>query len=60
MLKFLFNPHYSIFECLVILYAVIIMSNYSFWLGILLLPVGVIIQVIMTNKIHKQELNQHE
>ena len=54
MLKYLFKPYYSVFEFIFIMYTVMLSISYSFWF-VLLAPIGVIIQIIMTNKIRKQE-----
>ena len=54
MLKYLFKPYYSVFECVWLMYTVMLSISYSFWF-VLLAPIGAIIQVIMTNKIAKQE-----
>jgi len=54
MLKYLFRPYYSVFECIFIMCAIMLSISYSFWF-VLLAPIGAIIQVIMTNNIRKQE-----
>ena len=59
MLKYLFKPYYSIFECIFIMYTVMLSISYSFWF-VLLAPIGVIIQMVMTNKIRKQESMEQE
>ncbi len=67
MLKYLFKPYYSVFECVWLMYAVMMFSAtiiVSLWLGILLLfvmaIVGTAIQIAMTNKIAKQESMEKE
>jgi len=59
MLKYLFRPYHSVFECIFIMYTVMLSISYSFWF-VLLAPIGVIIQIIMTNKIRKQESMEQE
>ena len=59
MLKMLFKPYYSIFEFVFIVYIMMLCFSYSFWF-ILLMPVGVLIQIHMTNKIIKQEIPEKE
>lgn len=63
MLKFLkviFKPHYSIVECIIYMYVALIMTSGSFWWGLALLLATIIVQITMTNKIHKQEYIEQE
>lgn len=59
MWKLLFKPIYSVFEFVTIAYTMLLMYTYSFWF-ILLIPIGVIMQVTMTNRILKQKSIEEE
>jgi hypothetical protein len=60
MLKYFFKPTYSIFECLSLMYVTLIMFSVGFWWGSALLLATTIVQITMTNKIHKQESIERE
>ncbi len=60
MLKYFFKPTYSIFECISLIYVTLIMFGVSIWWGLALLLATIIVQITMTNKIHKQEYIEQE
>lgn len=60
MLKYFFKPTYSIFECISLIYVTLIMFGVSIWWGLALLLATIIVQITMTNKIHKQESIEQE
>jgi uncharacterized membrane protein len=60
LLKYCFKPTYSIFECLSLMYVTLIMFSVGFWWGSALLLTTIIVQIAMTNKIHKQESIEQE
>lgn len=55
MLKYLFRPYYSVFELLSLMYISIIMITVSFWIGLFLIPVNIIIQIVGTFMMNKKE-----
>jgi uncharacterized membrane protein len=59
MLKYLFTPRHSTYEFIALYYITLLAITFSFWYFLLIVP-GVIIQVAMTNKIHKQESIEQE
>jgi uncharacterized membrane protein len=60
LLKYFFKPTYSIFECLSLMYVTLIMFSVGFWWGSALLLATIIVQITMTNQIHKQESIEQE
>jgi uncharacterized membrane protein len=59
MLKNLFTSRYSIYELLALYFITLLAITFSFWYFLLIVP-GVMIQVIMGNRIHKQESIEQE
>jgi len=59
MLKYLFAPRYSFYESIALFIIALLALIFSFWYILLVLP-GVIIQIVMTHKIQKQEFNEQE
>lgn len=60
MWKYLFKPYYSFFELLALSYIAMIMFTVSWLIGVALVPVVVLTQIIILNKIRKQESIKQE
>jgi hypothetical protein len=59
MLKYMFTPRYSTYEVIALYYITLLAITYSSLYFILVVP-GVIIQIIMENRIFEQESNKQE
>lgn len=55
MWKYLFKPYYSVFELLAITSIASVMISFSFWVGLILIPATLIIQIIAIRMYSKQE-----
>lgn len=60
MWKYLFKPYYSFFELLALSYIAMIMFTVSWLIGVALVPAVVLTQIIILNKIRKQESIKQE
>jgi hypothetical protein len=55
MWKYLFKPYYSVFELLAITSIASVMISFNFWVGLILIPGTLIIQIIAIRMYSKQE-----
>ena len=60
MWKYLFKPYYSVFELLAITSIALVMTSFSFWVGLILIPATLTIQIIAIRMYSKQESIKQE